>query len=106
MKSTVDSELFQLIRDRLFTPVLGDILDRERYWHQFLAQPIKPSHFSRRIVGRAFPVRIADVTGPQRRPQSSPPNAPRPPCYLTTGPACTKCEENPDEGEMVQIHFG
>ena len=27
IKTTVDSELFQLIRDRLFTPVLGDILD-------------------------------------------------------------------------------
>ena len=64
IKTTVDSELFQLIRDRLFTPVLGDILDRERYWHQFLPQPIKPSHSSHRIVGHAYPVRIA--TSPVR----------------------------------------
>jgi regulator of RNase E activity RraA len=68
MKDAKDSELFQLIRDRLFTPVLGDILDRERYWHQFLPQPIKPLHSSHRIVGRAFPVRIADITGQQDRP--------------------------------------
>jgi regulator of RNase E activity RraA len=68
MKSGADSELFQLIRERLFTPVVGDILDRERYWHQFLPQPIKPLHSSHRIVGRAFPVRIEDVSGPQSRP--------------------------------------
>lgn len=68
MESTSDSELFQLIRDRLFTPVLGDILDREGYYRQFLPQPIKPLHPSHRVVGRAFPVRIADVAGPQGRP--------------------------------------
>jgi regulator of RNase E activity RraA len=48
--------------------VLGDILDREGYWHQFLPQPIKPLHPSHRIVGRAFPVRIEDVSGPQSQP--------------------------------------
>ncbi len=68
MKSTSDPEIFEVIRERLFTPVLGDILDREGRWHQFLPQPIKPLHPSHRIVGRAFPVRIADITGPQPRP--------------------------------------
>ena len=68
MKAATDSELFQLILARLFTPVVGDILDREGRWHQFLPQPIKPLHPSHRLVGRAFPVRIADVTGPQTRP--------------------------------------
>src|SRR5690349_6731165 len=68
MKQMADSELFALIAERLFTPVLGDILDRESRWHQFLPQPIKPISPHHRVVGRAFPVQIADVTGPQTRP--------------------------------------
>ena len=63
-----DSELFNVILTHLFTPVLGDILDREGRWHQFLPQPIKPVAPTHRLVGRAFPVRIADVTGPQTKP--------------------------------------
>jgi regulator of RNase E activity RraA len=63
-----DQALFQRIREKLFTPVLGDILDRERCWHQFLPQPIKPLNTAHMLVGRAMPVRIADVTGPQVRP--------------------------------------
>jgi 4-hydroxy-4-methyl-2-oxoglutarate aldolase len=68
LKNMSDSELFALIRERLFTAVLGDILDRERCWHQFLPQPIKPLHSEHRVVGRAFPVQIADAAGPQSRP--------------------------------------
>jgi regulator of RNase E activity RraA len=68
MKNLPDSELFALIRERLFTPVLGDILDRERRWHQFLPQPIKPIAPMHRVIGRAMPVQIADVAGPQSRP--------------------------------------
>lgn len=68
MHQTSDSDLFQLFRDRLFTAVVGDILDREGYQHQFLPQPIKPLKPEYRVVGRAFPVRIADVSGPQARP--------------------------------------
>jgi regulator of RNase E activity RraA len=67
MSSTTDQALFQTIREKLFTPVLGDILDRERCWHQFLPQPIKPLNAAHMLVGRAMPVRIADVTGPQAR---------------------------------------
>jgi regulator of RNase E activity RraA len=68
MSSMSDQALFQTIREKLFTPVLGDILDRERCWHQFLPQPIKPLNVAHMLVGRAMPVRIADVTGPQTRP--------------------------------------
>ncbi len=68
MMTESDSKLFQIIRDVLFTPVVGDILDREKHWHQFLPQPIKPLNPAFRLIGRAFPVRIGDVTGPQRRP--------------------------------------
>lgn len=68
MQTYSDSEIFQLLSERLFTAVLGDILDRERYYHQFLPQAIKPLHPADRVAGRAFPVRIEDVSGPQSRP--------------------------------------
>ena len=68
MSFTTDQALFQIIREKLFTPVLGDILDRERCWHQFLPQPIKPLNSAHMLIGRVMPVRIADVTGPQTRP--------------------------------------
>lgn len=63
-----DSEIFQLLCERLFAAVLGDILDREGYYHQFLPQAIKPLDPVYRVAGRAFPVRIEDVSGPQSRP--------------------------------------
>lgn len=63
-----DRQLFEQIRARLFTSVVGDILDREGLWHQFLPQPIKPLRPEFRIVGRAFPVQITDAVGPQARP--------------------------------------
>jgi 4-hydroxy-4-methyl-2-oxoglutarate aldolase len=68
MNKLPDSELFALIQGSLSTPLLGDILDRESCWHQFLPQPIKPLTPSHTIIGRAMPVRIADCTGPQTRP--------------------------------------
>lgn len=68
MRNTSDAELFRLLREELTTPLVGDILDRERCWHQFLPQPIKPLNSGHVLTGRAMPVRIADVTGPQARP--------------------------------------
>ena len=68
MQFQSDSELFQLLRERLFTAVVGDILDRLGYNHQFLPQPIKPLKPEYRVAGRAFPVRIEDVEGPQSKP--------------------------------------
>jgi 4-hydroxy-4-methyl-2-oxoglutarate aldolase len=68
MQGATDQELFELIRGNLFTAVVGDILDREQHWHQFLPQPIKPLNPAHRIIGRAFPVQIADVAGTQSRP--------------------------------------
>ena len=68
MQADSDSEIFRLLCERLFTAVLGDILDREGYYRQFLPQAIKPLDPAYRVAGRAFPVRIGDVSGPQRRP--------------------------------------
>jgi 4-hydroxy-4-methyl-2-oxoglutarate aldolase len=68
MKNMSDLELFTLMRERLFTAVVGDILDREGRWHQFLPQPIKPLNAAYRVIGRAFPVQIADVAGVRMKP--------------------------------------
>ncbi len=68
MHDNSDSALYRLIEERLFTAVVGDILDREGYYHQFLPQPIKPLSAAYRVIGRAFPVRIEDVSGPQSQP--------------------------------------
>lgn len=67
MQNIPNTELFPLLR-QLTTPLVGDVLDRERRWHQFLPQPIKPLNRSHLLVGRAMPVRIADCTGVQSRP--------------------------------------
>lgn len=37
-----DEELFALIKEKLYTPVVGDILDQMGYCHQFLPAYIKP----------------------------------------------------------------
>ena len=37
-----DNELFGLIREKLYTPVVGDILDQMGYNHQFLPMSIRP----------------------------------------------------------------
>jgi len=66
--TTNDTERFELIRSVLYTPVIGDILDTLGFFHQFLPQPIQPLLPEMRIVGRAFPVQIADAWGKQDKP--------------------------------------
>ncbi|MFV0360043.1 RraA family protein [Tropicimonas sp.] len=51
-----DSEKFALVRDRLFTAVVGDVLDVMGFRHQFLPQGILPLTPGTRIAGRAMPV--------------------------------------------------
>lgn len=63
-----DDELFSLVRDELYTPVVGDILDAMGLYHQFLPQPIQPMLTDMRLVGRAMPVLMIDVYGPQAEP--------------------------------------
>lgn len=63
-----DQELFALMRDVLYTPVVGDILDGLGFIHQFLPQPIQPMREAMTIVGRAMPVLMIDVYGPQKQP--------------------------------------
>ena len=63
-----DERLFALIKDELYTPVVGDILDDIGYVHQFLPQPIQPMREAMKLAGRAMPVLMIDVFGKQKQP--------------------------------------
>lgn len=57
-----DKALFALMRTLLYTAVVGDILDKMHYYHQFLPQRIQPLKEDMILAGRAMPVLEADVT--------------------------------------------
>lgn len=63
-----DQELYGLMCRELYTPVVGDILDTLGKYHQFLPQEIMPARLDMKIAGRAMPVVMADVYGPQKKP--------------------------------------
>lgn len=63
-----DSELIALCTSELYTPVVGDILDVLGHTHQFLPQPIQPLRECMTVAGRAMPVLMIDVFGPQKKP--------------------------------------
>ena len=60
MPST-DIELFNHLRNELFTAVVGDIMDQLGYRNQFLPADIRPLQPQLKLVGRAMPVLEADV---------------------------------------------
>ena len=66
--SVRETELFELVKKELYTPVVGDVLDALGHYHQFLPQPIQPALIEMKIVGRAMPVVMIDVYGPQKKP--------------------------------------
>jgi regulator of RNase E activity RraA len=63
-----DSQLFDLVRRELYTPVVGDILDDLGFTHQFLPQQVQPMREEMKLVGRAMPVVVIDVFGKQKNP--------------------------------------
>lgn len=63
-----EQALFEQIKAELYTPVVGDILDGMGYYHQFLPQAIQPAREGMKLVGRAMPVLMIDVYGPQKKP--------------------------------------
>lgn len=63
-----DKELFHIMREELYTPVVGDILDAMGYCHQFLPPELTPLRETDRLAGRAMPVLMIDVYGPQKKP--------------------------------------
>ena len=56
-----DNELFSIAKTELFTAVVGDILDKLGYQHQFLPPHLKPISKHMVLIGRAMPVLEADV---------------------------------------------
>ena len=56
-----DEELVRLIREELFTAVIGDVLDAHGYMAQFLPPTLAPLHPEMMVVGRAMPVLHMDV---------------------------------------------
>lgn len=63
-----DTEMFNLMKEKLYTPVVGDILDELGYVHQFLPQEIRPLLDDMKLAGRAMTVLMIDVFGPQEKP--------------------------------------
>ena len=56
-----DDALFSSLRDKLFTAVVGDVLDKMGWRRQFLPQAIGPLRPDMKVVGRAMPVLEADI---------------------------------------------
>lgn len=63
-----DQERFALVKTQLYTAVIGDILDTFGRVHQFLPAGVRPLLPEMTVVGRAMPVLVGDVFGPQARP--------------------------------------
>lgn len=57
-----DKTLLRLIKEKLYTAVIGDIMDKIGYTHQFLPPCIRPLRDDMVVVGRAMTVLEADVT--------------------------------------------
>ncbi|WP_054312902.1 RraA family protein [Mesorhizobium sp. 1M-11] len=58
--SDADARTFELVRENLFTAVLGDVMDALGLRHQFLPPAIRMQVPGTKIVGRAMPVLEAD----------------------------------------------
>ena len=53
--------VFSNLREKLFTAVVGDVLDKMGWRRQFLPQAIAPLTPDMKVIGRAMPVLEADV---------------------------------------------
>lgn len=56
-----DAGLFSLAKERLFTALVGDIMDKMGLLHQFLPPQLKPLDSDSVLIGRAMPVLEMDV---------------------------------------------
>ncbi|MGH9627417.1 MAG: RraA family protein [Bryobacteraceae bacterium] len=56
-----DEELFEMVRSKLFSAVIGDVLDTMRLLNQFLPPSIQPLREDMVALGRAMPVLHADL---------------------------------------------
>ncbi|MDQ2804604.1 MAG: RraA family protein, partial [Pseudomonadota bacterium] len=60
---TDDADLFRTIRERLFTAVIGDVMDGAALTRQFLPSEIRALRPEMVVAGRAMPVLEADCAG-------------------------------------------
>ena len=58
-----DDELFELMKMKLYTAVIGDIMDEMGLYNQFLPPQIKPLHERMMVAGRAMTVLETDNYG-------------------------------------------
>ena len=65
---TDDKELFGLMKEKLYTPVVGDILDTMGYNHQFLPPEIMPLKDDMKLAGRACTILEHNVYEAQKKP--------------------------------------
>lgn len=56
-----DDTLFAIVRQELYTAVVGDIMDKMGYQHQFLSPQLRPLQPFVKLAGRAMTVLQADV---------------------------------------------
>lgn len=63
-----EEEMFALMKEKLYTPVVGDILDVMGYTHQFLPQYVRPLRDDMKLAGKACTVLEHDVFGTQKKP--------------------------------------
>lgn len=56
-----DAELFDLAKRELFPALVGDVLDKLGFLHQFLPPEVKPIATDMIVIGRAMPVLEIDV---------------------------------------------
>lgn len=60
--------ILETLRTQLHTNVVGDVLDRLGFEHQFLPAPIRAIGEPSVVAGRAMTVLMIDVYGPQEKP--------------------------------------
>ncbi|MDO4961612.1 MAG: RraA family protein [Eubacteriales bacterium] len=63
-----ETEMFELMREKLYTPVVGDILDQMGYPHQFLPAKIRPLKPEMKLAGKACTILECDVFEAQKKP--------------------------------------
>ena len=73
MAKMADDVLFANLRDKLFTAVVGDVLDKMGWRRQFLPQAIGPLKPDMKLIGRAMPALEADIFDDARSPGRSKP---------------------------------
>ncbi|MDD6266007.1 MAG: RraA family protein [Clostridia bacterium] len=62
-----DKQIFAMMREYLYTAVVGDIMDTMGYEHQFLPPQIRPLRDDMVVVGRAMTVTECDANTPEAK---------------------------------------